>query len=170
MSKKVVFIIAQDGFRDEELLEPKKVLDDRRIATKVASKTRHKATGKLGLKLEPDLAMPEIKTKDFDAIIFVGGPGAADYFFDADVLKLAKDFSEAGKILAAICVAPLILANAGLLISKTVTAFPAGEQDLRNRGADYTGMQVEVDGNIITAKDTSAAKEFGEKIAYLLEE
>lgn len=169
MSKKAVFIIAQDGFRDEELLEPKKVLDDRKIETKVASKTRHKATGKLGLTLEPDLAIPEIEIEDFDAIIFVGGSGAANYFSDADVLKLAKDFNVARKVLAAICIAPSILANAGLLISKIVTAFPTEEQNLRNRGADYTGMQVEVDDNIVTAKDPSAAKEFGERIAYLLE-
>jgi len=170
MSKKAVFVIAQDGFRDEELLEPKAVLAGRKIETKVAAQTRHKARGKLGLELEPDLAIPEIETKDFDAIIFVGGPGAANYFADEAVSKLVKDFNQAGKIVAAICIAPSILANAGILISKTVTAFPSEEQNLRNRGADYTGMPVEVDENIVTAKDQSAAKEFGEKLAYLLEE
>ena len=167
---KAVFIIAQNNFRDEELLEPKRILADRGIVTKIAAKTKNKATGKLGTEIEPDLAVPEIKVKDFDAIIFVGGPGAVQYFNDQDVFKLVKEFKEAGKILAAICIAPSILANAGMLISKTVTAFPSEEENLKNKGAEYTGMPVEVDGNIVTAKDPGAAKEFGERLAYLLEE
>lgn len=170
MSKKAIFVVAQNNFRDEELLEPKTVLTERKIETKVATKTRNKAVGKLGTEIKPDLAIPEIETKNFDAIIFVGGAGARDYFNDEDALKLVKDFKDAGKIVGAICIAPSILANAGILISKTVTAFPSEEQNLRDKGADYTGMQVEVDGKIVTAKDPSAAKEFGEEIAYLLEE
>lgn len=170
MTKKAVFIIAQKDFRDEELLEPKEVLLSRGIATKIAAKTRNKAVGKLGTEIEPDLAIPEIEVKDFDAIIFVGGPGARSYFNDPDVLEVIRKFKEAGKILGAICVAPSILANTGVLIGKTVTAFPTEEENLKNKGAAYTGMPVEVDGNIVTAKDPTAAREFGEKLAYLLEE
>lgn len=167
--KKAVFIIAQKNFRDEELLEPKKVLEERRIEIKVAAKTRNKAVGKLGTEINPDLALPEIEVKNFDGIIFVGGRGAADYFADETALQLARDFKEAGKVVGAICIAPSILANAGILIGKTVTAFPSEEQNLKDKGAEYTGMQVEVDENIVTAKDPTAAKEFGEKLAYLLE-
>ena len=170
MNKKAVFVIAQNNFRDEELLEPKRILDSRGVETKIAAKTRNNATGKLGTEIKPDLAVPEIEVDDFDAVIFVGGPGAAEYFNDQDAFRVAKDFKEAGKITAAICIAPSILANAGILISKTVTAFPEEEENLKDKGAEYTGMQVEVDGNIVTAKDPSAAKEFGEKLAYLLEE
>ncbi|MFA6254415.1 MAG: DJ-1/PfpI family protein [Patescibacteria group bacterium] len=170
MIKKAVFIIAQHDFRDEELLVTKEVLDKRKIETKVASKTRHKALGKLGTEIKPDLAMPEIEVADFDAIIFVGGRGARDYLFDDDALKLVKDFKGQGKILGGICIGPSILANAGVLIGRTVTAFPTEEENIRNKGADYTGMPVEVDGNIVTAKDPTAAKEFGEKLAYLLED
>lgn len=165
---KAVFVIAQNNFRDEELLDPKAILDNNKVETKIASKTKTKAVGKLGTALEPDLAISEIETDNFEAIIFVGGSGAVQYFNDPDVLKLAKDFRDAGKVVAAICIAPSILANAGILISKTVTGFPSEEENLRNKGADYTGMQVEVDGNIITAKDPSAAREFGEKIVFSL--
>ena len=169
MAKKVVFIIAQKDFRDEELLEPKAVLDRRGVVTSVASATRHKAIGKLGTELTPNLALAEVEAKNFDAIVFVGGPGATQYFNDLAAHKLAKDFYKAGKIVAAICIAPSVLGNAGVLIGKTVTAFPSEEENLRNRGADYTGMPVEIDGKIITAKEPLAAKEFGEKLAYLLE-
>jgi len=170
MAKKVVFVISQTDFRDEELLEPKEVLEGRGFEVKIASKTRNKAIGKLGAEVDPDLAIPEIEAKDFDALVFVGGPGARDYFSEGMVLDLVKDFKSAGKVLGAICIAPSILANAGALIGRNVTAFPSEEQNLRDKGADYTGMQVEVDGKVVTAKDPGAAKEFGEKLAYLLEE
>ncbi len=169
MAKKAVFIIAPSNFQETELEEPRKILEERGIETRVATKTRNKAVSKSGIEIGPDLALAEIEVKDFDAIIFIGGPGAADYFNDETALKLARDFKEARKVVGAICIAPSILANAGVLISKIVTAFPTEEQNLREKGAEYTGMQVEVDGNIVTARDPSAAREFGEKLAFLLE-
>ena len=170
MARRAVFVIAQRNFQDQELLETKRVLVERGLAVKVAAKTRDKALGQLGTEIEPDLALAEIEARDFDALIFIGGPGAAEYLVDEYSLRLIRDFRTAGKILGAICMAPLILANAGVLIGKTVTAFPTQEQNLRDKGADYTGMQTEVDGKIVTAKDPTAAVEFGEKLAYLLEE
>ncbi|MFA5022382.1 MAG: DJ-1/PfpI family protein [Patescibacteria group bacterium] len=170
MSKKVVFIVAQQNFRDEELLQPKEILNQRGVEVKIAARTKNKAVGKLGTEIQPDLALAEIKARDFDAIIFIGGRGASEYLQDQAVFKLINEFRLADKIIGAICLGPLILANAGILISKTVTATPTVEDDLRNKGADYTGMQVEIDGKIVTAKDPTAAREFGEKLAYILEE
>lgn len=167
---KAVLVIAQNNFSDQEFLDTKKALDRQEIAVKVAAQTRNKAIGKLGTEIKPDLAIAEIEINDFDALVFIGGRGARDYFDSQAVLKLVNNFKKAGKILAAICIAPSILANAGALMGKTVTAFPTEEENLRNRGADYTGMDVEVDGNVITADGPAAAKEFGEKIAYLLGE
>ena len=169
MAKKVAFIIAQRDFRDEELLEPKRVLASRGVEIKIAAKTKNKALGKLGTEIEPDLAISEVSGNNFDALVLVGGPGAVQYFNDLEVLRLVNDFRRAEKILAAICIAPSILANAGVLISKTATAFPGEEENLRNKGAEYTGMDVEVDGRIVTASGPAAAREFGERIAYLLE-
>ncbi len=170
MAKKAIFIIAQNNFHDQELFEPLNVLIKRGMEVKVAAPSKVPAQGKLGAEVEPDLGLAEIDVKKFDAIIFIGGPGARDYFENLDVLKLAQKFYQARKIVGAICSATSILANAGVLIGKTATGFPAEEENLRNRGADYTGMQVEVDGRVVTAKDPSAATEFGEKLAYLLEE
>lgn len=169
MKKKVAFVIAQKDFRDEELLEPKKVLETRGFITKVVSKTRNSATGRLGTVIEPDLAIPEVTAKDFAGVVFVGGPGAAKYFDDQDALNLAREFKKSGKLVGSICIAASILANAGVLISRTATGLPTEELNMKNKGADYTGMPVEVDGNIITAKDPSAAKEFGQALAYYLE-
>lgn len=170
MPKKALFIIAQQNFRDEELLAPKDIMEKRGIKTAVAAKAKSQALGKLGAEVMPDLALAEVKASDFDAVIFVGGTGARDYYDDQDALKVARDFKAAGKIIAGICAGPSILANAGVLIGKNVTGFPSEEENIKSKGAFYTGMQVEIDGLVVTAKDPSAAKEFGEKLAYLLEE
>ncbi len=170
MGKKIIFIIAQNNFRDEELIEPKQILEKRGILVKIASKTRAKAFGKIGTEINPDFSLAEIEAKNFDAIAFVGGAGARQYLDDPDALRIAGEFKKADKIIGGICIGPSILANAGIIIGKKVTAFPTEEENLRNRGAEYTGMQFEVDGKLVTAKDPTAAKEFGEKLAYLLEE
>ncbi|RJR31601.1 DJ-1/PfpI family protein [Candidatus Parcubacteria bacterium] len=167
---KAVFIIAQNEFRDEEFLKPKEFLNDRQIETLIAAPKKETAWGKLGTKVEPDLAWQDVSEEDFDVIFFVGGPGIKEYADDPVVLNLARNFDKAGKIVAAICSAPTLLANAGILIGKKVTAFPSEEENIVNKGAEYTGMPVEVDGNIITGKDHNSALDLASKIAWQLGE
>jgi protease I len=118
--------------------------------------------------VKPDMLLKEVNIQDFDAIIFIGGAGAAEYFDDPVAHKLAKDAYASGKIVAAICVAPVILARAGLLQGKKATAWESEGDQLRSLGADYTGKPVEVDGKIITAAGPFAAKDFGEAIVKAL--
>ena len=102
---------------------------------------------------------------DYDVIIFIGGIGACEYYRDKKVLSLAVKTFNKGKKTCAICVAPLILANAGLLKNKNATIYKDLVQMLKEHSAKYTGKQVEVDGNIITANGPNAARLFGQIIA-----
>jgi len=165
---KVLIVIAPKDFRDEEFFEPRDIFIKNGIEVKVACRERGLARGKLGATVMPDLAVDEAEVNDFDAVIFVGGPGAAIYLDDPAAHKLAKAFYKAGRVVAAICMAPSILANAGLLEGKRATCFPSEKGNLKARGATYTGKTVEADGKIITACGPEAAEEFGEKIAELL--
>lgn len=169
MPKKALFVIAQNGFRDEELLETKAVLESRGIQTTVASQQKGVAVGKLGTQVNADMSVYDANAIDYDAIIFPGGPGAVTYFNDERIWELVREFYKEKKFMAAICIAPSILANAGLFMGKKVTAYCSEEENLKNRGAEYTGMSVEVDDHIITARDFFAANEFGDKIAWHLE-
>ena len=164
----VLMIIAQNGFRDEELLETKESLEDEGIDVVIASKQKGKAVGKLGAKVEVDISYTDIDFMDYDAIIFVGGPGASDYFDDKEAHRLAVDSFESGKIVAAICIAPVILANAGLLKGIKATCFSSVSKQIEAKGAKYTGNSVEVSGRIVTANGPEAAKEFGELIAGMI--
>lgn len=167
--KKVLFIVAQDKFRDEELLDTKHAIEKAGVKTAIASKKKGKAHGKLGAVVEAEKSIDEIREKYYDAIVFVGGPGSHAYFNDEQAWELARKFYDAGKVVAAICAAPTILANAGLLFGKQVTGLADQAQNLKMRGAEYTGLSVEHDGQIITANGPEAAKEFGETIVWALE-
>jgi protease I len=166
--KRILFIISADGYQDVEYGEARKALEDAGHEVMVAS-TERVATGKFGGKAEADYLLEEVDPADFDAIVFIGGPGSHDFFEDARAHSLAKIFLDSEKITAAICAAPSILANAGLLVGVRATCFESQAENLKSRGAIVTGSPVEQVGFIITADGPSSARAFGEKIALALE-
>ncbi|MFH0762806.1 MAG: DJ-1/PfpI family protein [Candidatus Omnitrophota bacterium] len=168
--KKAVMIIAPENFRDEEFFEPKEVLEGCGVEVKVASINLDLAVGKLGAKVKPDILLEDVRAKDFDAVIFVGGTGSKIYFDDQQAHNLAREALKEGRIVAAICIAPLILARAGILKDRRATVFSSEEKELKELGAEYSGRPVEKDGFIITAAGPFAATEFGREIAKALKE
>jgi protease I len=169
-AKKAIMVIAKSDFRDEELEVPKTILEESGVKVIIASSSLRTAKGMLGLKVDPDISVEEIELEDYDALIFVGGIGAREYWDDPGIHKLIKDALNSDKVLGAICIAPVTLANAGVLKDKRATVWPSEANRLRAKGAIYTGSPVEIDGNIITADGPGAAEEFGEAIVEALEE
>ena len=166
--KKAVMIIAQNNFRDEELLKPKEVLEKSGVIVTVASSSLKESTGMLGAKVKPDILFTNINVADYDAVIFVGGSGASEYWDNPTAHKIANEANNAKKIVGAICIAPVTLAKAGLLKDKKATTFSSTINDIKSAGAKYTGAEVEIDGNIITASGPAAAQKFGETIVKAL--
>jgi len=163
MIKKVAMIIAFEGFRDEEYQYPKEVLEKAGLQVITASQKTGTAKGKLGMPANVDLALDQLKVDELEAVIFIGGPGSFIYYDDPVAHKIAQDAKAKNKVLAAICAAPGILSNAGVLKGKKATMF-TDDGTLEKGGATYTGKGVEIDGNIITATGPSTAKAFGEAI------
>lgn len=166
--KSVVMIIAHQGFRDEELLEPKGVLEKNNISVKIASTDLSQAKGKSGALIKPDILFKNIKLTDFDAIIFIGGPGSLGYWDDPLAHKLLKDAVSSGKLVAGICSAVVTLAKSGILKCKRATVFPGDFQELIDNGVNYTAAPLENDSNIITADGPKSARVFGEEILRML--
>ena len=166
--KKVLMIIAPENFRDEEYKEPRRILEGKGCRVTVASTRTKPAKGMLGMTVTPDITIDKVKAADFDAVIFVGGYGAETYYQDERAHALAADTAKSGKPLAAICVAPTILANAGLLKGKAATVWESQSKALVAGGAKYTGKPVERDGLIVTADGPASAVKFGEEIARAL--
>ncbi len=162
--KKAVMIIAQNGFREEELFQPKEIMEKAGIEVQVASSSLDIARGMSGQTFQPQLQIKDINVNDFDAVIFVGGAGAIQYWDDPVAHKIAKDAYDSGKVVAAICVAPVVLAKAGILNGKRATVWFSDSGQLIVAGAKYSRNNVEKDGNIITASGPIASSEFGEEL------
>lgn len=166
--KKIVMIIASQNFRDEELVEPRAILSARGAKVILASSSLAEATGMLGAKAKADMLIDRVNVADYDAIVFVGGMGASEYFGNTKAHELCRSAVDGGKVLCAICIAPGILANAGVLKGKKATIWSGSADMLKKGGATYTGKDVEVDGKIITGTNPKAAAAFGRAIADAL--
>ena len=160
----MVFVVAPEVFRDEEYAEPKNILEAAGVNVVTASTVTGEIYGKIKIKAHSQMLVKDIKVEDFDGIFFVGGGGAAVYFDDKTAHEKVKSFYDAGKLVSAICIAPVILAKAGLLKNKKATVFPDGADILKQNGADYTAKEVEVDGNIVTGNGPQAAKNLAQEI------
>lgn len=175
--KKILFVIAYNGFRDEELFVSKGYLEKNGVAVEVVSTEKGTATGILGGTIRTDKTLNEVNAGDYDSIVFVGGPGTPSVRSSERAVELAKEFNKKGKLVAAICWAPTILAKAGILKGRNTTVWKGYDEEygkntdevLKQYGAKYSGQDVTVDGNIITANGPSAAEKFAKGIlSYLL--
>jgi len=170
----VLLIIAEKNFRDEELFDTKDALEKAGLTTTIGAKTTGIKKGVLGKTAEATIALKNVNVLDYKAVIFVGGAGASAYFEYAAALIIAKLAAKHDKIVAAICIAPIILSNAGILKGKNVTiwddTFHSYSKKIATKGAKYTGNEVEIDGKIITANGPHAARKFGEAVAKAVKE
>jgi protease I len=168
---KVLIAIAPDKFRDEELAMPVAALQTAGISFDIASTRRGTCTGMLGAKATATLAFEEIDPKQYDGIIIVGGSGSQVHLWDDEILPVLVNYlRDEGKVVAAICLAPVILARAGILKGKKATHFdsPAVFREMKGRGAIVVNQPVVTDSRIITANGPGASKEFADAIVKAL--
>jgi len=169
MTKRVVFLIAFEDFRDQEYFVPKEILEKGGVKVKTASTKKGIALGADGGDTNVDLILEEINLVDFDAIIFVGGPGCLEYLDNEKSYQIVQKALVENKILAAICISPVILAKAGVLKGRKVTVWTSALDKgpvkiLNDNGAEFINEKIVKDGNIITANGPAAAEAFGKKI------
>ncbi len=161
---RVLMVIAPERFRDEEYREPRAVVEEAGGRVTVAAARPGRARGMLGLEVEPDVILDRVRAEDFDAVVFVGGSGASVYWDDPTAHALARRAAELGRVVGAICIAPVTLARAGLLRGRRATCWPAETARLQAAGARCTGNQVEEDGLLVTGSGPTAARAFGEAL------
>ena len=166
--KSVLMVIAPKDFRDEEFKEPYELFTKSGINVTVASTDTSPAKGVLGMVVKPEVTLEQINPDNFDALVVVGGPGCQVLWNDTTLHKIVKSFNEAKKTIAAICIAPVVLARAGILKDMKVTVYPSVQDEIGICGAHYTGSDVEVSGNIITCSGPKAAKDFANTILNTL--
>lgn len=165
--KKVLLIVAHIGFQSVEYGATKKALEDAGIQVTTGSNVPGLATSKTGEKIMTDVVLDEVKVREYDGIFFIGGPGALDNLNVEESYGIIHEAIALGKLWGAICIAPRILAEAGVLEGKKVTGWN-GDSDLprilEKAGAIYVADHVVVDDKLITADGPDAAEEFGKAI------
>ncbi|MCK4891211.1 MAG: DJ-1/PfpI family protein [Candidatus Pacebacteria bacterium] len=175
--KNVLFIIGSKSFRDEEYFIPFEILQKEGATITTASSIEGEVVGVEGGEARSTLTLKQINTKNFDIIIFVGGDGASEYFENNDAHKIIQEAVAKHKVLAAICIAPVILAKAGVLKGRKATVWSSlmnksGAKELKEAGCNVEDKRVVIDGKIVTADGPAVAKEFAEAIivAFLSKE
>ncbi len=166
--KKILMVIANTNFNDTEYSVPRSIFEEREYTVMVAAGEKARCFGSGGLEVMADFALDEVNVDQFFAVVFVGGSGAEAYSKTESALRVAREFNSSQKPIGAICIAPVILAKAGLLAHKKATVWAGAAKNLEMVDATYTAKQVTVDGNIVTANGPSAAEEFAEEILRLL--
>ena len=165
---KVLMVIAPERFRDEELFITKEELEKAGHQTVIASTVKGRCPGSRGGFAHAGLTLGEVQAKDYDAVVFVGGGGSKMYFANAEVMLIAQEFYRTNKVVAAICLAPVILANAGVLEGKQATVAGTEAKTIERKGAKYAGPGVTVDGNIVTGNAPKSSRLFAQRISELL--
>ena len=157
---KTIFVFLADGFEEIEALAPVDILRRAGLSVKTVSVMDEQVVaGAHGVPVLADVMFDEINAEDAEMILLPGGlPGATNLDAHQGLSQMILDFAKEEKPLAAICAAPLVFGNRGLLEGKKATCYPGFETYLK--GAQYTAALVEKDGNFITGKGTGAAMEF----------
>lgn len=162
---KTICVFLAEGFEEVEALTVVDVLRRAGLAVKTVSVPGTQVvTGAHGIPVLADEAIGNLQEDDVEMIVLPGGlPGATNLDAHEGLSRMVNSFAAAGKPLAAICAAPLVFGNRGLLDGRKATCYPGFEKYLGK--ADYTAAMVETDGNFITGKGPGAAMAFAFAIA-----
>jgi protease I len=166
---KRVAIVAADMVERVELIEPRRALQEAGAETELISLKPGKIkTFNHFDPAEPeqvDKAVEEVDASDYDALMIPGGVGNPDQLRgDENMVAFVRDFFEQGKPVAAICHAPWVLIDAGVVRGRTMTSWPTVGTDLRNAGATWVDKEVVVDGGLVTSRKPDDIPAFNKKM------
>jgi deglycase len=169
LSTKKVAILAADGFEEVELTKPRKALDDAGAKTSVISLKGGKIQGMnhadKGETVVVDQTLGDAKPQDFDALLIPGGLMNPDSLRTNDqALEFVRHFFREGKPVAAICHAPWVLIDAGVVRGRTLTSWPAIKTDVRNAGGTWVDQEVVVDNGLVTSRKPDDIPAFNDKM------
>ncbi|MHA6719831.1 type 1 glutamine amidotransferase domain-containing protein [Sphingomonas sp. RS6] len=170
-----VLMMATDGFEESELFEPRQALLDAGAEVTLASLETDPITGESGgekgKSITPDKAIDAVDLDEFDALVLPGGVGNPDKLrMNARAVEIARTFMDSNRLVAAICHAPWLLAEADVIAGRRLTGWPSIRTDLANAGADVVDEEVVVDRNLITSRKPDDIPAFNRAVIAALED
>src|SRR4051794_21859486 len=166
---KKVAIVAADMVERVELVEPRKALEEAGAETTLISLKPGEIKSfdhfDPAESIKVDKTAEEVDASDFDALMIPGGVGNPDQLRgDENVVSFVSDFFEQGKPVAAICHAPWVLVEAGVVKGRKLTSWPTLETDIRNAGGNWVDEQVVVDSGLVTSRKPDDIPAFNDKM------
>lgn len=173
--KKRIAILATDGFEESELKSPKEYLEDQgwtaEIVSLKAGKIKGWSDGNWSNEYEVSATLDNANPNDYDALMLPGGVINPDKLRIEDkAVTFVKAFFDAKKPVAAICHAPQLLINAGVLKGRKVTSYSSIKQDLINAGALWEDSEVVVDNGLVTSRNPNDLPAFNKKMVEEIKE
>ena len=154
-----VIVLFKEGYEEIEALSTVDVLRRANIQCMMVGMDELYVKSSHNIVVKMDKVFDETDY-DADVVVLPGGmPGAASLRDDKRVIELVKNFYDHNKIVAAICAAPIVLEEAGVLKGKSFTCYPGFEKEAVS--GNYQDVLVHVDGNIVTGRGPAAALAFG---------
>ncbi len=166
-SKKILVVLPPRDFDENEFFTLKRMCETRGHKVSVASIASGAIESSRGISVLVDVRLQDVKTYEYDAVIFMGGDGARIYFDDPQARKLASDVKY--KTLGATGNATVLLSQAGVLSKKKVTAPYEWADWIIRGGATFTGRPLEVDDKLITAQSPALAETFANALLKTIE-
>lgn len=166
---KRILILATNGFEQSELEVPRDRLKEAGAQVHVVSPERGEIKGwdkkDWGRPVPVDKTLAEVRETEYDAIVLPGGQINPDLLrVDPAAIGLIKSFYDAGKTVAAICHAPWLLVEAGLVKGKRMTSYTSIRTDVENAGARWEDASVVTDNGVITSRNPGDLEDFSKKI------
>jgi protease I len=166
---KRVAILAADMFERVELEQPRDALREAGAEIEIVSLKPGEIRGydhfDPATTVEVDKTVEEVSADDYDALMIPGGVGNPDQLRgDENAVHFVRDFFEQGKPVAAICHAPWVLVEAGVVRGRTLTSWPTLQTDIRNAGGNWVDEQVVVDSGLVTSRKPDDIPAFNEKM------
>ena len=170
-----ILILSTNGFEQSELERPLNDLKSKGATVHVATPDGADIKGwdqkDWGQTVPADKALADVAVADYDAIVLPGGQMNPDILrANKDAVALIKQFADAGKTIAAICHAPWLLIEAGIIEGRKATSYHSIATDLKNAGAHFEDSEVVVDQGIITSRSPEDLDAFIAKIVEEIEE
>lgn len=165
MKMKRVLCIVENGFEEIEAIVPVDLLRRAGVEVVMAGASCLEPIGKSGIRIRADGLLEDQNAEDFHVLFLPGGPAVKILRKNLEVIDLIRKFHGKEKIIAAICAAPLLLFDAGLLEGRIFTAHFSTDSELPSA----TGGKLESDGCILTSRGAGTAMEFGLALVEILQ-